>query len=147
MHHNYHFYVSCFSAFVKDKWQMSPILVHDKRSMINPGRLELDGSARTIILECTASIRSKDSRSKDCGSLFQSNCYTFIFNEESNFKHARLKCKTTCFCLKLEKLTYLKNKQIIYILQFFFLLIEYIYKLLLKQAKILKSKSCSSTHF
>lgn len=44
-----------------DKWQMSPILVHDKRSMINPGRLELDGSARTIILECTASIRSTDS--------------------------------------------------------------------------------------
>lgn len=44
-----------------DKWQISPILVHDKRSMINPGRLELDGSARTIILECTASIRSKDS--------------------------------------------------------------------------------------
>lgn len=61
MHHNYNCYVSCFSVFVKDKWQMSPILVHDKRSMINPGRLELDGSARTIILECTASIQSKDS--------------------------------------------------------------------------------------
>lgn len=54
MHHNYQFYVSCFSVFVKDKWQMSPILVHDKRSMINPGRLELDGSARTIILESVA---------------------------------------------------------------------------------------------
>lgn len=48
-----------------------------------------------------------------CGSLFQSKCYTFIFNEESNFKHARLKCKTKCFCLKLEKLTYSKNEQII----------------------------------
>lgn len=45
--------------------------------------------------------------------LFQSKCYTFIFNEESNFKHARLKCKTKCFCLKLEKLTYSKNEQII----------------------------------
>lgn len=29
--------------------------------MINPGRLVLDESAKTIILQCTASVRSKDS--------------------------------------------------------------------------------------
>lgn len=44
-----------------DEWKMSPILVQDKRSMINPGCLVLDESAKTIILQCTASVRSKDS--------------------------------------------------------------------------------------
>lgn len=41
-----------------DKWRMLPILIHDKRSLLNPGHIVLDGSGKTIHLQCTSSVHS-----------------------------------------------------------------------------------------
>ncbi|XP_065929165.1 uncharacterized protein [Magallana gigas] len=41
-----------------NKWRMLPILIHDKKSSLNPGQIVLDGSGKTIHLHCTASVYS-----------------------------------------------------------------------------------------
>lgn len=41
-----------------DKWRMWPILIHDKTSLLNPGHIILDGSGKTIHLQCTSSVHS-----------------------------------------------------------------------------------------
>lgn len=43
---------------VLDKWKMWPILIHDKTSLLNPGNIVLDGSGKTVHLQCTASVHS-----------------------------------------------------------------------------------------
>lgn len=67
------------------------------------------------------------------GNLFQSNCYTFIFNQQFNFNHVGFKCKTKYYFLKLEKLL-----NSLHITKFF--LDITLYKLLLKQTSNLKIK-------
>uniref|UniRef100_A0A8W8MBX3 Ig-like domain-containing protein n=1 Tax=Magallana gigas TaxID=29159 RepID=A0A8W8MBX3_MAGGI len=41
-----------------DKWRIWLILIHDNTSLINPGNIVLDGSGKTIHLQCTASVHS-----------------------------------------------------------------------------------------
>lgn len=43
---------------VLEKWRMWPVLIHDKKSLLSPGHIELDGSGKTIHLQCTASVFS-----------------------------------------------------------------------------------------
>lgn len=45
-------------SVVLDKWRIWLILIHDNTSLINPGNIVLDGSGKTIHLQCTASVHS-----------------------------------------------------------------------------------------
>lgn len=42
-----------------EEWRMSPIILYDKQSMLNPKRIELEGAGKLINLICTASIISQ----------------------------------------------------------------------------------------
>eukprot|EP00105_Crassostrea_gigas_P030012 XP_011452166.2 PREDICTED: uncharacterized protein LOC105345649 isoform X2 [Crassostrea gigas] len=44
-----------------DEWKMWPILIHDKKSLLNPEHIILDGLGKTIHLQCTASAYSNNS--------------------------------------------------------------------------------------
>lgn len=46
---------------VLDEWKMWPILIHDKKSLLNPEHIILDGLGKTIHLQCTASAYSNNS--------------------------------------------------------------------------------------
>lgn len=58
MHRNLNSIKLLYVYVLLDKWRMLPILIHDKKSSLNPGQIVLDGSGKTIHLQCTASVHS-----------------------------------------------------------------------------------------
>lgn len=43
----------------KDKWRISPIIIHDRESVLNKDLIKLNGAGKTIYLFCTASTLSQ----------------------------------------------------------------------------------------
>lgn len=44
---------------LSDKWRISPIIIHDRESVLNKDLIKLNGAGKTIYLLCTASTLSQ----------------------------------------------------------------------------------------
>lgn len=66
-------------SVVLDKWRMWPILIHDNTSLLNQGNIVLDGSGKTIHLQCTASVNSHDTSLAVLFEYFNDWGFSYLF--------------------------------------------------------------------
>lgn len=90
-----------------EEWRMSPIILFDKQSVLNPKRIKLEGAGKLLNLICTASILTRST-------YFSVYVFILIFVLENLIIDNNICKNLLCMCIPSKNLSLIINVHVIY---------------------------------